>query len=157
MAGREASGSARPLHWLSFWCLHPAHLKRKKKKKWLVQNHLVCWPTYFCRFSSNYFNIFRDKPSKRRTLEFPAIKHEGHAPLKDDMSQKFLKKFAQKEIDLTLFLSGQGHYGPSHHEQSRCFCRVRATTTKTHDFVSFYVWMVPWKSFLGFIFKIFEK
>ena len=58
---------------------------------------------------------------------------------------------------LTLFLSGRGHYGPSHHEQSRCFCRVRATTTKIHDFVSVYVWMVPWKSFLGFVFKIFEK
>ena len=30
-------------------------------------------------------------------------------------------------------------------------------TTKIHDFVSVYVWMVPWKSFLGFVFKIFEK
>ena len=58
---------------------------------------------------------------------------------------------------LTLFLSGRGHYGPGHHERPRCFRRVRATTTKIHDFVSVYVWMVPWESFLGFVFKIFEK
>ena len=50
-----------------------------------------------------------------------------------------------------------GHYGPDDHERPRCFRRVRATTTKIHDFVSVYVWMVPWKSFLGFVFKIFEK
>ena len=50
-----------------------------------------------------------------------------------------------------------GHYGPDDHERPCCFRRVRATTTKIHDFVSVYVWMVPWKSFLGFVFKIFEK
>ena len=54
-------------------------------------------------------------------------------------------------------LSGGGHYGPDDLERPRCFRRVRATTTKIHDFVSVYVWMVPWKSFLGFVFKIFEK
>ena len=58
---------------------------------------------------------------------------------------------------LTLFLTGGGHYGPDDRERPRCFRRVRATTTKIHDFVSVYVWMVPWKSFLGFVFKIFEK
>ena len=58
---------------------------------------------------------------------------------------------------LTLFRSGRGHYGPDDHERPRCFRRVRATTTKIHDFVSVSVWMVPWKSFLGFVFKIFEK
>ena len=54
-------------------------------------------------------------------------------------------------------LGGGGHYGPDDRERPRCFRRVRATTTKIHDFVSVYVWMVPWKSFLGFVFKIFEK
>ena len=54
-------------------------------------------------------------------------------------------------------LSGGGHYGPDDHKRPRCFRRVRARTTKIHDFVSVYVWMVPWKSFLGFVFKIFEK
>ena len=36
-------------------------------------------------------------------------------------------------------LSGGGHYGPDDHERPRCFRRVRATTTKIHDFVSVYV------------------
>ena len=58
---------------------------------------------------------------------------------------------------LTLFLTGGGHYGPDDRERPRWFRRVRATTTKIPDFVSVYVWMVPWKSFLGFVFKIFEK
>ena len=52
---------------------------------------------------------------------------------------------------------GGGHYGPDDHERPRCFRRVRTTTTKIHDFVSVYIWMVPWKSFLGFVFKLFEK
>ena len=54
-------------------------------------------------------------------------------------------------------MTGGGHYGPDDRERPRCFHRVRAMTTKIHDFVSVYVWMVPWKSFLGFVFKIFEK
>ena len=58
---------------------------------------------------------------------------------------------------LILFWTGGGHYGPDDRERPRCFRRVRATTTKIPDFVSVYVWMVPWKSFLGFVFKIFEK
>ena len=62
-----------------------------------------------------------------------------------------------KDVFLTLFWVGGGHYGPDDLERPRCFRRVRATTTKIHDFVSVYVWMVPWKSFLGFVFKIFEK
>ena len=57
----------------------------------------------------------------------------------------------------SLFWVGGGHYGPDDRERPHCFRRVRATTTKIHDFVSVYVWMVPWKSFLGFVFKIFEK
>ena len=59
--------------------------------------------------------------------------------------------------DFNPILGGGGHYGPDDRERPRCFRRVRATTTKIHDFVSVYVWMVPWKSFLGFVFKIFEK
>ena len=58
---------------------------------------------------------------------------------------------------ITLFLSGRGHYGPGHHERPCCFSTVRARPTKIHDFVSVYVWMAPWKSFLGFVSKIFEK
>ena len=58
---------------------------------------------------------------------------------------------------LTLFRVWGGHYGPDDHERPCCICSVRATTTKIHDFVSVYVWMVPWKSFLGFVFKIFAK
>ena len=58
---------------------------------------------------------------------------------------------------LTLFWTGGGHYGPDDRERPCCFRRVRATTIKIPDFVSVYVWMVPWKSFLGFVFKIFEK
>ena len=60
-------------------------------------------------------------------------------------------------VKLNPIPRGGGHYGPDDHERPRCFRRVRATTTKIHDFVSVYVWMVPWKSFLGFVFKIFEK
>ena len=33
---------------------------------------------------------------------------------------------------------GGGHYGPDDREQPCCFCRVRSTTTKIHDFVSVY-------------------
>jgi len=66
-------------------------------------------------------------------------------------------EFSYIQGNLTLFLSGRGHYGPGHHERPCCFRRVRATSTKIHDFVSVYVWMAPWKLFLGFVFKIFEK
>ena len=67
------------------------------------------------------------------------------------------KGVGKRHCILTLFWAGGGHYGPDDRERPRCFRRVRATTTKIHDFVSVYVWMVPWKSFLGFVFKIFEK
>ena len=76
------------------------------------------------------------------------------------MPKKWLFKelcFFPIKLFLTLFWAGGGHYGPDDLERPRCFRRVRATTTKIHDFVSVYVWMVPWKSFLGFVFKIFEK
>ena len=68
----------------------------------------------------------------------------------------FWSKMAQADL-FNPILDGGGHYGPDDRERPRCFRRVRATTTKIHDFVSVYVWMVPWKSFLGFVFKIFEK
>ena len=58
---------------------------------------------------------------------------------------------------LNPILGGGGHYGLDDRERPRCFRRVRTTTTKIHDFVSVYVWMVPWKSFFGFVFKFFEK
>ena len=62
-----------------------------------------------------------------------------------------------KMLFLNPILDGGGHYGPDDHKQPRCFYRVGAMATKIHDFVSVHVWMVPWKSFLGFVFKIFEK
>ena len=54
-------------------------------------------------------------------------------------------------------LGREGHYGPDDHERPRCFCRVRDTTTKIHDFISVYVWIVPWKSFFGFVLKFLEN
>ena len=41
--------------------------------------------------------------------------------------------------ELNPILDGGGHYGPDDRERPRCFRRVRATTTKIHDFVSVYV------------------
>ena len=72
-----------------------------------------------------------------------------------DHSKTFRSKIVQQMFN--PILGRGGHYGPDDRERPRCFRRVRAKTTKIHDFVSVYVWMVPWKSFLGFVFKIFEK
>ena len=42
-------------------------------------------------------------------------------------------------FSINPILDGGGHYGPDDRERPRCFRRVRATTTKIHDFVSVYV------------------
>ena len=48
-------------------------------------------------------------------------------------------KTNQNSFNPILGGGGGGHYGPDDREPPGCFRRVRATTTKIHDFVSVYV------------------
>ena len=58
---------------------------------------------------------------------------------------------------LTLFVPGQGHNGPGDWKQCAPSHKVWAMATKFLDFVPFYIWMVLEKSFMKFVFEIFEK
>ena len=57
--------------------------------------------------------------------------------------------------DLTLFWMGVGALWQEQPWMASLFLQGKNYNNK--NFVSVYVWMVPWKSFLGFVFKIFEK
>ena len=63
----------------------------------------------------------------------------GNHPRRDMFTLKSSEREKTTFSSLTLFPVWGGHYGPDDHERPRCFRRVRATTTKIHDFVSVYV------------------
>ena len=99
---------------------------------------------------------------KKKILKFSIFFSKGGTLWCRNRQKKnfpFFKNFNSILDGLWNYVTGRGggHYGPDDRERPRWFRRVRATTTKIPDFVSVYVWMVPWKSFLGFVFKIFEK
>ena len=58
---------------------------------------------------------------------------------------------------LTLFEARQGQFDPQHHTYVCSFYSNRARLTKSCDFVSLTIWLVPKKPFLKFLLQNFWK